>query len=105
MTKTTRRKIARGSRIDPNHPLSKEESHKRRAEGEEFAQRCRAIFRRVYPELVKGHYDWFIYIEPDSEDYVISSVEEDCFEQIRQKHPNKLIMAMRLNETGTCGRI
>ncbi|NES24550.1 MAG: hypothetical protein F6K41_37995, partial [Symploca sp. SIO3E6] len=37
---------------------------RRKAEGEAFAQRCRAIFDQVYPELVKEHYDWFIHIEP-----------------------------------------
>jgi len=106
MTQKTRIKVPLGSKINPSHPpLSPGEITRRKAEGEVFAQHCRAIFDQVYPELVKEHYDWFIHIEPDSGDYFIDPDEEICFQKIRQKHPNARIMAMRLNETGTCGRI
>ncbi len=106
MNQRTHIKVPRGSRIVPSRlPLSVEEIARRKAKGEAFAQRCRVIFDQVYPELVKEHYDWFIHIEPDSGDYFIDPDEEVCFQKIRQKHPKARIMAMRLNETGACGRI
>jgi len=106
MAQRTSIKVPRGSRINPNClPLSPEAIARRKAEAKAFAQRCQAIFDQVYPELVKDHYDWFIHIEPDSGDYFLDPDEEVCFKKIRQKHPKARIMVMRLNETGSCGRI
>lgn len=106
MTEKIRIKIPRGSRIFPNRPyLSEAELAKRKAEDKAFAQRCREIFQRVYPELVKNHYDWPIMIEPESGDYFVAPDPEIAFQKARQKHPNAKIIEMRLNETGTCGRI
>ncbi len=106
MTQKTRRRVPLGSPIFPDRPpLSSEEKARRKAEREEFAQRCRVIFDRVYPELVTDHYDWFIYIEPDSGNYFIDSDREVARQKAKQNHPKSLLMAMRLNETGTVGRI
>lgn len=106
MTQKTHRQVPLGSRIFPDRsPLSEAEIAKHQAENREFSQRCRAIFHEVYPELVAQHYNWFIHIEPDSEDYFIDPDEEVSFQKARSKHPTARIMAMRLNETGTCGRI
>ncbi len=106
MTHKIRQKVPRGSKIDPNLPsLSPEEIARIEAEEEEFGRRCRAIFDRVYPELVKEHDDWFILIEPNSREYFIAPSHEAALQKARQKHPKADILAMRLNETGTCGRI
>lgn len=106
MTQITRRRVPLGSPLFPNRPpLSPEEIARRKAEDEVFAQRCREIFKRVYPELVTEHYNWYIHIEPESGDYFIDPDEEVSFQKARQKHPTARIMAKRLNETGTCGRI
>jgi hypothetical protein len=106
MNQQVRRKVPHGSPIFPDRPpLSPEEKARRQAESEDFSKRCREIFDRVYPELVAEHYDWFIHIDPDSGDYSIDPDEEVSFQKARQKHPNARLMAMRLNETGTCGRI
>jgi len=106
MTEKTPIKVPRGSRIFPDRPrMNEAELAKRKAEDEAFAQRCREIFRRVQPELIKNHYDWPIMIEPESGDYFIAPDPELAFQKARQKHPNAKIMEMRLNETGTCGRI
>ncbi|MGB5960024.1 MAG: hypothetical protein WBG73_05140, partial [Coleofasciculaceae cyanobacterium] len=75
------------------------------AENEAFGKRCREIFDRVYPELVKEHYDWAIIIEPDSGDYFIDPNEEIASQKAHQKYPKAIMLRMRLNETGTCGRI
>ncbi len=105
MNQPTKRRVPFGQPIFPENRLSQAELAKRKAEDEAFAQRCRAIFRLVSPELIKEHYDWFILIEPDSEDYFIDPDHKSAFQKARQKHPTAQFMAMRLNETGTCGRI
>ncbi|MFE1745785.1 hypothetical protein [Coleofasciculus sp. H7-2] len=106
MTEKTHRRVPRGSRISPDRPpLSSEEIARRKAEDEVFVQRCREIFNKVYPELVAAHYNWFIHIEPESGDYFIDPDEIVSFQKAKQKHPTAVLMAMRLNKTGTCGRI
>ncbi|MEB3216704.1 MAG: hypothetical protein VKN72_10790 [Nostocales cyanobacterium 94392] len=85
--------------------LSQEEKAKLNAEKEAFTQRCRDIFERVSPDLIKNHYNWAIMIEPESGDYAIDPDAETAFQKIRQKHPNARIMEKRLNETGCVGRI
>ena len=106
MTQITRRRVPLGSPIFPDRPcLSPEEIARRQAEREEFAQRCRTIFWRVYPKLVAEHYNWFIVIEPDSGEYFIDPDEEVASQKAHQKYPKAVMLRMRLNETGTCGRI
>jgi hypothetical protein len=106
ITQITRRRVPLGSPLFPNRPpLSPEEIARRKAEREAFAKRCREIFKRVYPELVKDHYGWFIYIEPDSGDYFIDEKREVARQKAKEKHPNSVIMAKCLNETGCVGRI
>lgn len=85
--------------------LTEEEKARLKAENEEFFQSCREIFERVSPELIKNHYNWYIHIEPNSGEYFIDSDEEISFQKAKDKHPNAVLMAMRLNETGAVGRI
>ena len=102
----TRRRVPLGSPIFPDRPpLSPEEKARREAEDEAFDRRCEEIFQRVYPELVAGHYNWYIYIEPNSGDYFIDQNREVARQKAKQKHPKAIMMAMRLNETGCVGRI
>lgn len=106
MTQVTRRRVPRGTPLFPDRPrLSSEEVAQRKAKRETFARRCREIFWRVYPELVRGHYDWFIYIEPDSGDYFLDRDRDVARQKAKQKYPSALLMAMRVNETGTVGKI
>ncbi|MFB2834396.1 hypothetical protein [Floridanema evergladense] len=105
MNKLPSHQTARRGRVFPDRQLSPEEKAKRRAESEAFAQRCRVIFERVKPELIKDHYDWFIVIEPDSGDYFIDADEMVAIQKICEKYPHTKSLIMRLNETGTCGRI
>ena len=85
--------------------LSEEEKARLKAEKEEFSRRCREIFERVSPELIKNHYNWYIHIEPSSGEYFIDADEKISFQKAKDKHPNAVLMAMRLNETGAVGRI
>ncbi|MGK7923319.1 MAG: hypothetical protein AB4080_25300 [Trichodesmium sp.] len=106
MTQTTRRKVPRGTPIYGDRPpLSPEEIARRKAEKEAFGRRCREIFWRVYPDLVKEHYDWYIYIEPDSGDYFLDSDRDVARQKAKQKYPGALLMAMCVNETGAVGKI
>ncbi len=101
-----KRKVPRGSRIFPDRPpMSPEEKARGQAESEAFSKGCEEIFQRVYPELVTDYYEWYIYIEPDSRDYFIDKNREIARQKAREKHPEAIIMAMRLNETGCVGRI
>jgi len=102
----TKRKVPAGSPLFPDKPrLSKQEIAQRQAESNAYAERCRAIFNQVAPELMTEHYGWSIHIEPDSGDYFIDPNSEVCFQKARQKHPTAMLMEMCLNETGACGRI
>ena len=105
MNQPTKRRVPFGQPIFPEKRLSEAELAKRKAEDKAFAERCRAIFRQVSPELIKEHYGWAIMIEPDSGDYFIDPDPQVAFKNAKQKHPAAVIMEMRLNETGTCGRI
>lgn len=106
MDQPVKRKVPRGSRIFPDRPpMSPEEKARRQAEREAFSKRCQEIFDKVYPELVKEHYNWFILIDPDSGDYFIDLNEEVAAQKAHQKYPTAIMLRMRLNETGTCGRI
>ncbi len=106
MTQKTRRKVSRGQPLFPDRlRLTQEELARRKAEDEAFGARCREIFWRVYPDLVKDHYNWAIMIEPESGDYFIDPDPEVAFQKSKEKHPTARILDMRLNETGTCGRI
>ena len=105
MSQLSSNRTVRRGRIFPERQLSPEEKARRKAESEAFAQRCRAIFDQVAVELIKDHYDWFIVIEPDSGDYFIDPEETVATQKAHEKHPDKMCLIMRLNETGTCGRI
>ncbi|BDA70385.1 unknown protein [Calothrix sp. PCC 7716] len=105
MTQASSCQTRRRGRVFPDRQLSKEELEQRKAEKEAFSQRCRLIFDRVKPELINDHYDWFIVIEPDSGDYFIDPDENIARAKAGDKHPGKLRLIMRINETGTCGRI
>lgn len=105
MSQQERDRTPRRGRVFPERQLSAEEKARRMAEDEEFYQRCRVIFDRVRPELIKEHYDWFIVIEPDSGDYFIDPDEHFARVKAAEKYPHKMRLIMRLNETGACGRI
>ena len=92
-------------RLPERQEISTEEKARRKAESEARYQRCRVIFEQVRPELIADHYNWYIIIEPDSGDYVIDKDEMVALQKMREKLPKGKVITMRLNETGTCGRI
>ncbi|MFH7027753.1 MAG: hypothetical protein ACHBN1_20725 [Heteroscytonema crispum UTEX LB 1556] len=54
MTQLSSNRTPRRGRIFPERQLSPEEKARHKAEDEVFYQRCRIIFDRVQPELIKG---------------------------------------------------
>lgn len=105
MTQLSYNLTARRGRVFPERQLSPEEKARRNVEDESFAQRCRAIYKRLATDLMKDHYDWFIVIEPDSGEYFIDIDEKVAIQKTREKHPDAMVLIKRLNETGCCGRI
>jgi len=105
MTQLSSNRTPRRGRVFPEIKLSPEEKARRKAEDKIFYERCRVIFDTVKPELIKDHYDWFIVIEPESGDYIINADEDTCRQKAREKFSDTMRMMMRINETGTCGRI
>lgn len=96
---------ARQGRVFPQHQSSPEERAKRRAEEEAFYQRCRVIFEQLRPSLISDYYNWFIFIEPDSRDYLLDPNRDNVLLQGLQKYSDKRSFIFRLNETGVCGMI
>lgn len=105
MSNISSKRPARRGRLFPEYTIPPEELARRKAENEAFYRRCRPIFDRVQPKLIKEHYNWFIVIEPDSEDYFIDPNDEVAAQKARQRYPNKELVTFRLNETGSCGMI
>lgn len=104
MTQSFSKKVRRG-RVFPEKQLSPEEKARIKAEDAVFYKRCREVFDRVQPKLIKEYYDWFIIIEPDSGDYFIDEDKKVALTKSRAKHPGKKCLIMRINERGTCGTI
>lgn len=105
MTQLSSNHTPRRGRVFPERQLSAEDKAQRQTEDKLFYQRCRLIFDRVQPELIKDHYNWFIVIEPLSGDYIIDPDENLARTKAGEKHPDKMRLIMRLNQSGTCGRI
>jgi hypothetical protein len=95
----------RRGRVFPENQLSPEEKARCQTEDELFSQRCRMIFDKVKPELIQDHYDWFIVIEPESGDYFIEPDENFARQKAREQFGDTMRLMMRINETGTCGKI
>ena len=85
MTQLNSHSAPRRGRIFPERTISPEEKAKRQAELEAFRQRCRPIFERLRPELIKDHYNWFIVIEPESEDYFLDRDRMTALPWLRTK--------------------
>ena len=106
MTQLSEKRKALRSRISPKQTIPPEELARRAAERTELGLRGRAIFERIRPELIGEHYNWFIAIDPDSEEYLIDPTLLGIVKKIKEYgEKNVMLTTFRLNETGTCGRI
>jgi hypothetical protein len=105
MTRTKSVRPRRQGRIFPEYTIPPEELARREAEKNARIKRYREIFAQVSPQLIPDHYNWFMIIEPNSGDYFIDPEEDVAMQKARQKYPSGMVGIMRLNETGTCGKI
>ncbi|MEQ8998656.1 MAG: hypothetical protein RID53_19325 [Coleofasciculus sp. B1-GNL1-01] len=105
MTHTKPVRPRRQGRIFPEYTIPPEELARREAEKNARIKRYREIFAQVSPPLIQDHYNWFMIIEPNSGDYFIDPDEDIAMQKARQKYPSGMVGIMRLNETGTCGKI
>ncbi|GAA6616799.1 hypothetical protein [Scytonema sp. NUACC26] len=105
MTHTKLTRLRSQGRIFPEYSIPSEELDKREVEKQARVKRYREIFVQVSSQLLQNYYNWFIVIEPHSGDYFIDPEEEVAVQKARLKYPKGMVGIMRLNETGTCGRI
>ncbi|MEQ8537979.1 MAG: hypothetical protein RIB93_11080 [Coleofasciculus sp. D1-CHI-01] len=105
MTHTKSVRPRRQGRIFPEYTIPPEELARREAQKNVRIKRYREIFAQVSPQLIQDHYNWFMIIEPNSGDYFIDPDEDVAMQKARQKYPSGMVGIMRLNETGTCGKI
>ncbi|NET60545.1 MAG: hypothetical protein F6K47_31725 [Symploca sp. SIO2E6] len=96
---------ARRGRIFPEIQWTEEKKAQKRTEREVFYQRCKPIFDRVQPELIKTRYNWYVAIEPDSGEYFLAQDDLVVAQIAHQKYPNAKLHVFRINETGVCGTI
>ncbi len=107
MTQISERRQTRRGRIFPEISIPPEELAQRKAQRTEFGLRCRAVFEQIRPELIETYYNWFIAIEPDSQEYLIDSKLEGLIKKVQERYgdTNIQLTAFRLNESGSCGMI
>lgn len=92
----------------PRKPISPEEQARRQQHRDLLAARCRVIFERVRPSLIEEHHNWYIAIDPDTEQYIIDPTFIGITKKVLEaygygKEPK--LTVYRLNDTGSCGRI
>jgi hypothetical protein len=105
MTKiTSERKVYRG-RLFPEIQWTEDQKNLYISELETHHQRCRVVFEKLQPELIKSHYNWFMAVDSESGDYFLNQDEEAVTQMCLQKYPNAIPFIFVINETGVAGRI
>lgn len=97
-----------GANTLPRKLISQEEKAHRQQLRSELATRCRVVFERVRPLEIEAHYNWYIAIDPDTEQYIIDPTFDGIVSKIVETYgySNKpKLTIFKLNETGYCGRI
>ncbi|MEG4530802.1 hypothetical protein [Microcoleus sp. D2_18a_D3] len=105
MTNVKPNRTVRRGRLFPEIQWSEEKKAQWRAERVAFYQRCKPIFDRLKPELIKTHYNWYMAVEPDSGEYFIDQDDMQVANIAHEKYPKAKLHVFRLNETGVCGTI
>ncbi len=104
MMQSTSKKVRRG-RIFPEIQWSEEQKQQWHEDNEALRNRCFPIFERLKKELMKTHYNWYIAIEPKSEDYFIAKNDLEVINNFRKKYHNSPFYLFKINETGAAGTI
>lgn len=98
----TSQKFERG-RIFSEIQWSVEQKAEWKAKRKDFYERCQTIFKRVKTELIETHYNWYIAVEPESQEYFLAENILDAIALSRQKYPNSPFHLFQINQTGICG--
>lgn len=59
-------------------------------------KRCREIFEKIRPELIKDYVDWFVAIEANSEEYFLDENQEAAKQKARQKYPDGQVLTYQI---------
>ncbi|MBW4599819.1 MAG: hypothetical protein KME29_09435 [Calothrix sp. FI2-JRJ7] len=105
MAETKPIRTVRRGRIFPEIQWTEEQKAQSEARREAFYQRCKPTFDRVKAEFIETHYNWYVTVEPDSEEYFIDKDLQTAWQKCHDKHPGKLHHTFRINESGVCGTI
>lgn len=105
MSETLKKQVPRRKRIFPEIQWNDEQIATWKAEQEAFKKRCQVIFEKLKPELIKTHYNWYMAVEPESEDYYLAQSDLIAIKMLHQKHPNDPFYLFRINETGVSGTL
>lgn len=89
----------------PIHSTSSEEKAARQADSDARYLKAREIFERVRDRYIRDYYNWYITIEPNTEEYFFSQDEMAVFHRITETDLAGKVFSFRLNETGVCGSI
>ena len=95
------------TRLFPERFLPPEEIARRKTVKAEFSDRCRVVFEKLCPQLMEKYYNWFIAVNPESEEYLIDPSLEGLLKKVRDHYPDGIVKltTYRVNETGVCGKI
>lgn len=91
-------------RLLRKYPINTEDLSKLAEARAKFEAKCQVIFEKLKPTLIGDYYNWFMVIEPESEDYFIDADEIEAERKAREKHPEADCLILCINETGACGR-
>lgn len=84
----------RRGRIFPEIQWTEETIAQWQAEREAFKERCKPIFAKVQPELIKTHYNWYLTVEPESREYFLNEdalvVAQKC--ALKNKMSKKVLL-------------
>ena len=105
MTETKSHKVVHRGRLFPEIQWTEDTINLYRSDLETHHQRCRVVFEKLQPDLIKNHYNWFMAVDSESGDYFVDKDEEVVTQMFLQKHPNAIPFIFVINETGVAGRI
>lgn len=94
-------------RILPSSPIETEVVQREQEKQRALALRCRPLFERLRPSLIETHYNWYIAIDPENEEYFLDKTLIGITQQIENNYTGDEVKLtiFRLNDTGTCGRL
>jgi len=95
----------RKGRLFPEIQWSTEQIAQSKAKNQATYQHCRIIFERIKPQFIQTHYNWFVAIDPNSEEYYVEKDEQVAIQKLHHKHPDTIPIIFKINDTGACGTI